>query len=418
MIFTKNSLDVNKCFHIIAFTLLLLILPTAFLHEKTGRVIFYWCGYISLAGLICGYFTKKISFKKYSVALPFFVLCILFTSWSALSHYISGERTSELLFTPAKRWLIASVIAYYILNTLNLTPRRCISKSIITSMTIAFIAASCFGIIQGINSGERILLGINRATLTAYAYSAFALALSSLIAHTFTTRYKYLLQSLVLVISTYVIFLTQTRAAIFLHPLLGMLLLVVCMYKDKLLNIKVLAIAAFSLAAVVLVSHNILINRFESTVTEVQAYSGGNDNTSLGARFSMWKLGIIAFKTAPFGQSESHRNEVITNYLHAENKTSAATEFLEVHLHNEFIQYASVFGVFGIAILILFFGMLMFRVSKPALIGPVAISALSILLYGATDVLLSSIELIVIFSTTVTLSFIVMLLAKESEVSA
>lgn len=409
-----KKLDISNTLYVITFALLIMILPTAFLHEKTSRVLFYWCGYISLIGIVFNLFTRQKSMPNKGIASLFILLSLLFFIWSSLSAYISDNTKSELLYTPAKRWIIASVIAYYILNYRSKISPQNIRSFIFTSMSVAFIAGSTYGIIQGVISNERIILGINRATLTAYAYSAFALAFSSLIAHNFKQNYKYLAQVSVLLISTYVIILTQTRSAMFIHPLLGLTLLVACMYKDRLLNIKVLAISLFALVAVISLNSKILTDRINATKQEIAAYNSGNDFTSLGSRFSMWKLGLYSFKEYPFGQSESHRNDIITDYLNDHKENSAATVFLKVHLHNEFIQYASIFGIFGVLILFVFFISLLFKISQPKIIGPVGIATLAVLLYGATDVLLTSIELIVIFSTTLTLSYMIMSMRSDN----
>lgn len=397
----------SKVLYLITFTLLLLVLPTSFIHEKTSRVIFYWCGYLSVIGLLLNAFITKQALNEKKIPFVFLLLTCLFLGWSIISKYYSGDTSSELLFTPGKRWLVAAVIALYISSTKFYSNSIWKSKATLSAMSLAFVCSSAFGIIQGLGSDERILLGINRATLTAYAYSAFTLAFSSLIAFEIKSKYKFFIQSLILIISTYVIFLTQTRAAMFIHPVLGLLLLLAWMYKDKVLSLKVLIICCVSLIVVMAVNSNIIAKRYDSTMRDINEYSRGNDNTSLGARFSMWKLGLIAFKEFPLGQSESHRNIAITDYLKDNKEKSAATQFLKIHLHNEFIQYASLFGIFGVIVLLSFFLILIFKVSQPPVIGPIGASTISILLYGATDVLLTSIELIVIFSTTIILSSVV-----------
>lgn len=404
MITSQRVQTSRKALYIITLSLLLLVLPIAFIHEKTSRVMFYWCGYLSLAGLLFSALTIKQALNRKNITLVFLLLSFLFIGWSILSEYISGDTSSELLYTPGKRWLVASVIAFYILNGKDELKTLPYTTLIISIMSFAFIVASTFGIIQGLDSNDRITLGINRATLTAYAYSAFTLAFSALMAMKLPSKYKYFIQSAILIVSTYVIFLTQTRAAMFLHPALGLFLLLSWMYKDKVLSLKIIAISLLSLMVVMAVSSKIIIDRYDATMRDIKEYNHGNDNTSLGARFSMWKLGIIAFSDSPFGQSEPHRNKIIIKYLDDAKKKSAATLYLKVHLHNEFIQYASIFGLIGVIVLFLFFFILMFKVSQPSIIGPVGISTMSILLYGATDVLLTSIELIVIFSTTIMLS--------------
>lgn len=404
MISSQRIQASNQALYLVVFVLLLLVLPSAFIHEKTARVIFYWCGYLSLFGLLFNAITTKQKLTQKNIALLFLLLSALFFGWSALSQLFSGDTTSELLYTPGKRWLVASAIAFYILSGKDKIKNISFTTIIIAIMAVAFIAASAFGFIQGLDSDARIELGINRATLTAYAYSAFTLAFSALIAMKGPAKYKYFIQSAILVVSTYIIFLTQTRAAMFLHPALGFLLLLCWMYKDKVLSLKVLATAVLALVVVIAANSKIIIERYDSTLHEVSAYNSGNDQTSLGARFSMWKLGVMAFSHAPFGQSESHRNNTITEYLHDVNEQSAALQYTTVHLHNEFIQYASLFGIFGVIVLLVFFLALIFKVSKPSIIGPIGISTISIALYGATDVLLTSIELIVIYATVIILS--------------
>ncbi|MDH1318564.1 O-antigen ligase family protein [Enterobacter bugandensis] len=404
MINSQQVQFISKALYITTFTLLLVVLPCAFIHEKTSRVIFYWCGYLSLAGLLLNAFKKeeKINFNR--ITFSFLMLSVLFLGWSLLSGFLSGEKSSELLYTPGKRWLIAAIISLFILNGKDNLKKFPSATIIVSVMTLAFIVASTYGILQGINSDTRILLGINRATLTAYAFSAFSLAFSAIIAATITTKKKYLFQLIVLIISTYIIFLTQTRAAMLIHPLLGLLLLLSWMWRDKLLNFKTLILSVLSLAVVASLNSRIIINRIDSTMIEIREYNLGNDHTSLGARFSMWKLGAMAFAESPFGQSETHRNNEIINFLKNANEKSEAAGYLTVHLHNEFIQYASIFGIFGILVLFVFFFMLIFKSSHPAIIGPIGIPTLAVLFYGSTDVLLTSIELIVIFSTTIILS--------------
>lgn len=393
----------NHYLYAVTLILFALILPTGFIHEKTSRVIFYWCGYLSILGLLLhSITTQKIPTNK-KLTTAYILPASIFLVWSIISHYIGGENNSSLLYTPAKRWIIASFISLYILNGYHNIPLKLNAKKILMiSMLSTFILATTSGIIQGTESNERILLGIDRAPLTAYAYSAFTLALSAIISRTIKIKYKYFVNILLLMISTYIIFLTQTRAAMFIHPILGISLLLSLMYKDKIVNIKTISLALFALFAVAAFNHKIISTRFQTTIHEINAYSNGNDSTSLGARFSMWKLGSLSFIDSPLGQSQTHRNIFIKNYLNENKEKSAAIQYLNIHLHNEIIQYASLFGVIGVFLLLTFYYCIIFRISAPML--PVGIAGVSAFLYGATDVLLTSIEYIVIFTTTMTAS--------------
>lgn len=394
---------VNTLLYNTTLTLLIIILPTAFLDEKLSRVIFYWCGYLSIAGILLSIVNRKLTTMNTKLPTAYMIMFSIFFFWSTFS-LLSNDNIPQLLFTPAKRWFIAAAISLYILNNEAQTHPQRTCKIIITSMLIAFVLASAYGIFQSIQSNQRVVLGINRATLTAYAYSAFSLALISLLSVNLK-KMKYIILVSIIITSVCVIFITQTRSAMIIHPLLCSVLLLTSLYNDQKLNIKTIVLALIALLSVISLNKKVLINRFNSTIHEIQSYQSGNDYTSLGARFSMWKLGIISFNDSPWGQSESHRNKVINDYLEKNKENSFATDFINVHLHNEIVQYASLFGITGVSLLLFFYYMLIFKISTPKITGAIGVSGVSALLYGTTDVLFTSIEFIVVFSTTLTLSY-------------
>jgi O-antigen ligase len=149
-------------------------------------------------------------------------------------------------------------------------------------------------------------------------------------------------------------------------------------------------------------------SRFAVTVSEYHRYEQGNDETSLGSRFTMWKMGVMAFKEHPFGQTETGRNQHIKQYLLDHNQPNSwAFLYIDVHLHNEFIQIGSLAGIFGVLTLLIFFGVLMFSNGVSGfLLNPISMVALSTLLYGLTDVLLISGQYIVLFSIIILLSWL------------
>lgn len=382
----------------------MMILPSAFLYEKAARVIFYWCGYLSLVGILLK--SKRNIFLCNRITLSFLILSILFFLWSTLSFTLSNEKISELLFAPSKRWFVASIISIYIFNSMELIAKKNISNYIIMSLLIAFISSTIFSIYQETLGIKRITLGNDRATLTAYAYSVLTLALISLVANYTNIKNKILIIPSILLISIHVIFLTQTRSAMVIHPALGFLLLFTYIIKTKKSSLIVFSLLTLSILAISAFNIKTIITRYDETKQEISYYDDGNDFTSLGSRISMWKFGVAAFKESPFGQSQSHRNFFILSTIIKNKTKSAASEFLEVHLHNEFIQYASIFGIAGIIILLYFFYSMCFKVDHYKAIGPIGISSVAVLLYGATDVLLTSIEFIVIYSITTILCYI------------
>lgn len=407
-----SQAKINKYTFISVVVLLTLVLPSAFLHEKTGRVLFYYCSYLSIIGVIVNY--KKIIniISNGKIALPFLLLGLVFAVWSTISHYHLQENESkELLFTPGKRMFLSSMISLYIIAMFKdgIIDPALIKKLFLFSFSSAFIAASIFGIMQGLVSPERILLGINRATLTAYAYSALSIALISIIGRRVEGRLRYPLLLITIIISVYVIFLTETRSAIVIHSALSLMTFLYIMRMDKKIKIIYAALALCALIAVFSINSKIIETRFNDTISDINAYRQGNDQTSLGARFSMWKVGVMSFYEHPLGTTQNTRNNYIRDYL-LKNKqeNSAVFQYLDVHLHNEIIQYGSLFGIVGVLILLYFYVSMIFTNGISGIIcNPISMVSISTLLYGMTDVLLTSIEFIVIISSIITMAYVI-----------
>jgi len=388
----------------LAFASLISILPLAFLYEKGGRVIFYYCAYFSLAGLVVDFFRKKKILLNDPKALAMLMLGVIFIGWSLYAKYLHGEK-GELYFTAGKRCILAFIIMTYIFHVYRekYLGHSFLIKSCISSLALAFITSSSFAFMQALTSDERVVLGINRATLTAYAYSAVTLALITLILRALENKYKKFYFLSISIISLYVIMLTQTRSAMVIHTLF--LLYMTFRLFSITRNIKFISLVAVLMLIAVGISYKVIETRFDTTVQEYRDYEHGNDKTSLGSRFTMWKMGVLTFEKSPFGQSQIERNDYITAYLDAHNqKDSWALIYINVHLHNEFIQYASLFGVQGILVLLYFFYIFIvaeLRVKRK--LTPIAAASIATLLYGMTDVVLTSIEFIAMFSVLVTL---------------
>jgi len=410
LILKKNHL--NILMPVLAFASLILFLPIAFLYEKGGRVIFYYCAYFSMLGLlveVCKRKKIKLGNRK---ALSILILGVMFIGWSLYVKYYIGEE-GKFYFTAGKRCFLAFAIInyqFYIFRE-NYLSKSLMIKGCALSLSLAFITSSAFAFIQGFTSDDRIVLGINRATLTAYAYSIMTLALITCVMKLQKSNFKYLFFLLVSIISLYVIMLTQTRSAMVIHTLFLVYMTFNLFSATR--NVKFISVVSLLMLIAVGLSYKVIETRFESTVQEYRDYEHGNDRTSLGSRFTMWKTGILAFEHAPFGQSQVERNNFIIAYLNAHNqKDSWAIFYINVHLHNEFIQYASLFGVVGVLVLLYFFyTFIIVELRAKRSLTPLAAVAIATLLYGMTDVILTSIEFIAIFSVLV----ILLLLIEEKD---
>jgi O-antigen ligase len=392
----------------LAFITLIAILPVAFIYEKGGRVLFYYCAYFSLTGLAIELWKKnKIQFVDRK-ALTMLMLGGVYIIWSLYAQY-SLHTQDDQYYTAGKRFILAFIILSYIFHLFrsDYLDKSLIIRLCILSLALSFVTSSSFAIYQSLTSSERVVLGINRATLTAYAYSAVTLALIALILKSTETKQKRIYFLFVSIVSLYVIMLTQTRSAMVIHTLF----LAYMMFRlfSVTRNLKLIACVVVLMSVAAGLSYKVIEGRLETTVNEYHDYEKGNDKTSLGSRFTMWKTGVLAFERAPLGQTQYERNKFITDYLDSHNQSDSwALIYINVHLHNEFIQFASLFGVLGVAVLLYFFyTFIVVEIRLYRSITPIAISGMAILLYGMTDVVLTSIEFIAIFSVLVALLSII-----------
>ncbi|NIH16369.1 O-antigen ligase family protein [Serratia symbiotica] len=384
----------------VAFIMLIVILPIGFVNEKSARVAFYLCGYISILGILLDYKNIKWIILNNKQFYPFLALSILFFSWSVICTFHEYPKKSQgTLFTPAKRWLLSYIISIFLISNLNkiISDRRVFSKLAFISLFSSFVISSGYGIMQSYNGIDRILLGIDRATLTAYIYSALSLTVISILSRIEKPSCRWPLLIPSWLISVYVIIATGTRSATLIHTLISLSIILSAAWKNKSVLSKTMflffLIALFF--SVICINKTTIQHQAEMVVKEIFSYSHGNDHTSLGSRFTLWKTGLIAFHEQPFGQTQLHRNRIIKDYLNSVNPNSFALEYIDVHLHNELIQYISIFGIFGAVILLYFYISLIFKFFLKKSMVLIVVTAL---LYGLTDLLLTSIEYITLFS--------------------
>ena len=389
-------------------TLLLLILPFGFVHEKASRESFYFCSYLCAAGIVINFKDVRSTLVNSKIILPGLLLAIIFAAWSLVASYnkIPGV-DNGLLFTPAKRWFLATLIALF---TLWGVKKEFVSKALLykltwVSLSAAFILSSAYGIWQHINGVDRIVLGINRATLTAYAYSALALAMMTMLNQIKSLPVRFTAIIFTCLLSIYIILLTETRSAMFIHTLLSVMIMVSALWRGKLIKPLPVIALIIAFAAVATFGKNIISSRVETTQQEISRFNQGDDHTSLGSRFTLWQSGVVAIQENPLGQTQATRNTIIRHWISTNHPGSFALDYIDVHLHNEFLQYTSLFGIFGFFILLFFFIRLIFDNGLAGVFSnPISIMAISALLYGMTDVLLTSIEYVVLLSTLILLA--------------
>lgn len=325
------------------FILTLLSIAFTLLNSELQRNLYYISIYLGLLGLI--FERKNLEFKKFSIAYPIIALGIVKLVWFfLLEHGPEGyDRFSDQL-TGGKKLVLGGILVFYLTQCRAYLQTVNYRKILLIITGAAFIAASCYAIWQSIHGMPRAEMGPNRPTLSAYLYSGLSLFLIFQLYAQKNQRF-YIIAVFAILLSFIVAILTGTRAVILCH--LPLIVLMTAYYFKKIHLKSSIVILIISAIAITSLYSRYIQPKIKQTQDEISLYQSGQDNTSLGARFSMWDVGLKNFVHAPFGQSSQSRANYSTQYTIENPQYKSAMEYISVHLHNELIETLSLQGIFG-----------------------------------------------------------------------
>ncbi|AWS80039.1 O-antigen ligase [Enterobacter cloacae] len=382
----------------IALSLISLIL--ALVSSGKQREFFYIAIYVSIIGLAFEY--KKITLRPFTIALPILLIGLLNLGWYLLYEYHNeGLNLYSDYLGASKKLILASVLIFYIDRFKFYIDKDTFRKFFFFATALGFVLATGYGLWQASQGMTRVEMAINRATVSAYVYSVLSLAFVYSLYLQQNVK-LYVVAGFTILISYFVILLTGTRAAMGLYLLLA---IVLTLYHFRKIHLKSTLIFLCIVAGIVIVSYKPLISpKIRQTQIEVEKYQQGYDRTSLGARFSMWTVGIENGLAHPLGQSLEDRETWTRQYIKdGHPHLATALVYIKVHLHNEFIEKYSLQGIPGVAVMLFFFvSMIVYALrNRNALL---LTSMLLLLLYGLTDVILLSSEALIFFMILFALS--------------
>jgi O-antigen ligase len=370
------------------------LLSVAFALLSNGRQkdFYYISIYLGIVGLLME--RNILKFKKFNIAYPIILLGIVKLVWFfVLQHESGGYNFYSDQFNGGKKLVLGGLLTFYLTQCSHYLNNIDYKKILLLVISIGFIAATCYGIWQSFQGENRVEMAINRATISAYIYSTLSITLIYLL---YPQRKKvyYFIAAFVIVLSFITVILTGTRAAIICH-----LLIIACMtlYNFRKIHIKsVVVVAVISVLAVTILYNRYIHPKLTQTFDEIALYQEGRDNTSLGARFSMWTVGLNNFGHAPFGQSAKSRSDYSKQYVKDYPQYKAAMLYIDVHLHDETIETLSLQGIFGgLALLFFYFGIGWVALKNRNV--PLLFTINCMIVYGLSDVLLLSSEAILFY---------------------
>ena len=334
------------------------------LSGEVTRNFFYIVTYISVIYFI--YITlrveKKIHF--YPVACIILLLGISKLLWVMLTVNHQYPLIAYHYQISGKRLILASFILYAIEHNIHKWKIPTLTvRTGIAIMTLLFMIISIMHIAFYLKTGERIRINSDAPTSGAYTFTIFSLLLMYSLKFHGLKHYRFICL-MVMTMTFGVLAATETRSAVMLFTLISACSVLYDFVKSSHTSKMIYGFAISGLIiATVLSGHpyyNKVVDRIENLHNEVASYDAGNRNTSVGARFSMWRAGIDAFEQHPFGQSADSRNALATAFINQhEGGNPEALRNLPFHLHNDIIDTLSLQGIFGGIIIVMFFAVLL-----------------------------------------------------------
>ncbi|MFS2225270.1 O-antigen ligase family protein [Pantoea sp. B65] len=380
------------------YTVLMLVLLsnlTMFYSVKSAKVMFYWAFYASFFGVI--YDFHWLQKRHWWVIAPIALLgCsdLIWFSWIYIGSPDYDEFNGYL--NTGKRLILAAVIGYYLLSVMPKYHEM--SRTVIkVTLILTFVIASGVGIYQHLYLPGRVDFFLGRATNAAYDYSILSAALIFLLVYENVNRKTMFCSLLIFAVSYYIIFQTGTRNVMATFPLL---IIFVGIVKLRHLGFKPLIFVVLCIGVVMALSYQHVIKpKFDTTINEFNRYetTNGNLDGSLTSRLAMWKIGSSLIARHPFGNSLEDRWHYAQEYVQKHNEDRSALRYINVHLHNEVIEVASLMGVQGAIVLLFFYFSLLgyaYYTRNPALFAVM----MGIIVCGLTDVLFGSREQTIMLS--------------------
>ncbi|MCR0999894.1 O-antigen ligase family protein [Serratia rubidaea] len=339
----------------VAFLFTIIAASTSLTDSTITRNAFYLAIFFAIIAFIV---SKPWTLSRDATLISIAILCIGLSQAVWLWRFPSpGELTTHSQYLTSSTRLLCGAILVITLGSLQSTISHRVKNFSKGLLVFGFFYTSSIGIYLHVQSPD-VRLEINTvATITAYIYTLQSLLTIYVINNT-SWRYKSIIMLVVIVLSIWVLFLTQTRTTLLIYPVL--LLLFFCRRQHlKMKTILVFSLLITLMAAATSYLFTTATERLANTVNEISNYQKGNGDSSLGSRISMWKAGIHAIEQAPNGQNATNRFDITRQYInHHEGGNQEALRNIVYHLHNDFIESGSLQGITGILALFFFFALI------------------------------------------------------------
>lgn len=405
---SRNSTIIfNLCFFALACAISLNLLIKGY-PEK----IFYLVSYVAVIYTVMVAYRKRETLYGNKPLMLFCLSLLLFAAskiiWAQLFKDTQFIDIRDNYRTVGKRFLLAAFVIFYFYQCRCLIQKNTLKASI-TVLFIGLAAALWFGYLSRTELEPRVKWTTDAATTGAYLVVCISMLAIILIRKCFQKSALSLLLFLgIFILSMIMVLLTETRAAILFAPVLYLVFFLIY-YREMSKKIQ-------SLLTVVILSGAIAVlyfswDRISQIQTDIAEYHTNND-TSVGARLSIWKAGWYSVQPSLFGQNTDDRYQKVEDYVRLyERDNPEAARNLVYHLHNDMLETLSLQGIFGFFSLLCFYGFgVYFAVNRQQRFenGNLLFVIIPVFTFGLTDVVLiqSNSALVIIIALALSLPFL------------
>lgn len=331
-----------------------------------SRNAFYILTYISIVHYI--YLVVKVDKKIHWYVLPtlFLLLGVSKLIWLGMTSNPQFPLVAYHYQISGKRMILGYFVLYCIQRNLNHWRFTRWSATFSSYLLFALLMViALMDTLQYLKTGERIKINSDAATSGAYMLVVLSM-LTVYCLRRFAIRLYRPLCLLTIALTLITLLATETRSALLFYAAFVAFCLGHELLYGKKTHKRIFATAILALGVCALsygkVYYHPAMERMDDIKQEADMYMQGQNNTSVGARLSLWKSAWFSFEQHPLGQSVDSRNALATQYIHQyESGNQEALNNVQYHMHNDLLDTLSLQGFFGgIIMLALFVALLVY----------------------------------------------------------
>lgn len=314
-------------------------------------------------------------------------------TWGEMHAHAHFSDITSNYRTGGKLFMVSALLAYFFIGWRQYITRKVALKGFIILLSGLTVTLG-FAVHEHLQTGTRIQLLTDSAGTVSYLITS--LAISTLFIGYAAIKHpggRIGLFCVIFVLNTLLLILTESRAGVLTLPVLYLAFF--CLMHTRIIRFAIIPLIVMMAIGFTLLPHSVW-QRLESIRTEVGSYNTNND-TSIGARFSIWKGGFASIDWSTMGQSPDERTSKAREFItEHERKNPEAYKNVQYHLHDDVLETLSLQGIAG-GITVLFFYLILLIVPLKNRSPEIAILPASYVIFGLTDtVLIQSLSVTII----------------------